>query len=132
MEIVRADDNPTQLGPAERFTGTVSIETVAPAYPGWPLSASIVHFTPGARTAWHVHPRGQVLYVLSGLGFVQRRGGPKELIRPGDRVVFAPGEEHWHGAVPDHHLVHLALTLTDDEGQTAIWGARVTDDEYRE
>jgi len=85
------------------------------------LSASSVHFTPGARTAWHTHPLGQTIYVLEGLGRAQRRGGPVEVIRPGDRVFFEPGEEHWHGAAPDRLMTHLAMLEVDDEGNNATW-----------
>jgi quercetin dioxygenase-like cupin family protein len=89
-----------------------------------------VHFTPGARTAWHHHPMGQTLYVLEGVGLAQRSGGPIEVIRAGDRVVFEPGEEHWHGAAPTRFMTHLAMSDVDDDGNSAIWGAHVTDEEY--
>ena len=93
-------------------------------------SASSVHFTPGARTAWHTHPNGQTIYVTEGIGLAQRRGGPIEVIRPGDRVFFEPGEEHWHGAVPNRFMTHLAMLEVDDEGNSATWGEHVTDEEY--
>ena len=94
------------------------------------LSASSVHFTPGARTAWHTHPNGQTLYVVEGVGLAQRRGGPIEVIRPGDRVFFEPGEEHWHGAAPDRFMTHIAMLDVDDAGNAATWGEHVTDEEY--
>jgi quercetin dioxygenase-like cupin family protein len=94
------------------------------------VSASRVHFTPGARTAWHTHPNGQTIYVLEGVGLAQRRGGSIEVIRPGDRVFFEPGEEHWHGAAATRFMAHLALLQVDDEGNNATWGAHVTDEEY--
>lgn len=94
------------------------------------LSAGSVHFVPGARTAWHTHPHGQTIFVTEGVGRCQRRGGPVETIRPGDRVVFAPGEEHWHGAAPDRFMTHLAMLEVDVEGRSAVWGAHVTDAEY--
>ena len=120
----------TTSGPSEWFTGAVSIDTVAAPSAGSRLSASSVHFTPGARTAWHTHPNGQTIYVTEGLGLCQRRGGPVEVIRPGDRVFFEPGEAHWHGAAPNRFMTHLALQEVDDQGSAATWGAHVTDEEY--
>lgn len=83
-----------------------------------------------ARTAWHTHPNGQTIFVLEGIGLCQRRGGAVEVIRPGDRVFFEPGEEHWHGAAGSRFMTHLALQQVDDEGNTATWGEHVTDEEY--
>jgi len=120
----------TNAGPAEWFTGVVFIDTVAAPSPGSRLSASMVHFTPGARTAWHTHPNGQTIWVTEGVGRCQRRGGPVEVIRPGDRVFFEPGEEHWHGAAPDRFMTHLAMLEVDDEGRSATWGNHVSDEEY--
>ena len=91
----------TNPGPAEWFTGAVYIDAVAAPTHGSRLNASSVHFAPGARTAWHIHPNGQTIYVTEGVGLAQRRGGPIEVIRPGDRVFFEPGETHWHGAAPN-------------------------------
>jgi quercetin dioxygenase-like cupin family protein len=121
----------TIVGPAEWFTGAVYIDTVAAPSGASRLSAISVHFTPGARTAWHTHPNGQTISVLEGIGLAQRRGGPVEVIRPGDRVFFEPGEEHWHGASPSRFMTHLAMLQVDEEGNSATWGAHVTDQEYR-
>jgi len=121
----------TGRGPEDWFTGTVYLDTVATPAGSSRLSAVSVHFTPGARTAWHTHPNGQTIYVLEGIGRAQRRGGPIELIHPGDRVFFEPGEEHWHGAAPDRFMTHLSLLDVDEHGNTATWGEHVTDDEYR-
>lgn len=129
MQITRSG-LATGSGPREWFTGAVYIDAVAAPTPPSRLQASNVHFTPGARTAWHTHPRGQTIYVLEGAGRCQRRGGPIEAIAPGDRVFFEPGEEHWHGADPDRFMSHLALVEVDDEGQAASWGEHVTDEEY--
>ncbi len=90
----------TNAGPSEWFTGTVYIDTIATPSGTSRLSASSVHFTPGARTAWHTHPNGQTIHVTEGIGLAQRREGPIEVIRPGDRVFFEPDEDHWHGAGP--------------------------------
>jgi quercetin dioxygenase-like cupin family protein len=121
---------PTMPGPDDWFTGTVFIDLVAAPSEGSRLSASSVHFTPGARTAWHTHPHGQTIYVLEGLGLAQRRGRPVESIRPGDRVFFEPGEEHWHGAAADRFMTHLAMLEVDAQGASATWGEHVTDAEY--
>jgi quercetin dioxygenase-like cupin family protein len=120
----------TAAGPSDWFTGAVYTDAVATASGVSRLSASSVHFTPGARTAWHTHPNGQTIYVLEGVGLTQQRGGPVEVIRPGDRVFFEPGEEHWHGAAPNRFMTHLAMLQVDDEGHSATWGAHVTDREY--
>jgi quercetin dioxygenase-like cupin family protein len=129
MQITRnaADTTP---GPGDWFTGDVYIDSVATPSDVSRLSASWVHFTPGARTAWHTHPNGQTIFVLEGVGLAQRRGGPIEVIRPGDRVFFEPREDHWHGAAPNRFMAHLALVQVDDEGIPATWGAHVTDEEY--
>ena len=129
MQVTR-NGVPTTPGPGEWFTGTVFIDAVATPSGGARLSVSSVHFTPGARTAWHTHPNGQTIFVTEGVGFAQRRGGPVEIIRPGDRVFFEPGEDHWHGASPDHFMTHLAMLEVDEEGVNATWGDKVTDEEY--
>jgi quercetin dioxygenase-like cupin family protein len=123
-------DQATGKGSAERFTGDVYIDTLATASPPSRVLASLVHFTPGARTAWHRHPLGQSLFVTEGIGLVQRRGGPIEVIRPGDRVYIEPDEEHWHGATPTRLMVHLALNEVDEDHVAAHWGDHVTDEEY--
>src|SRR5437762_3714686 len=129
MQITRSSID-TNRGPSEWFTGAVYIDAVAAPSPGSRVSASSVHFTPGARTAWHRHPNGQTVWVTEGLGHAQRRGGPIEVIRPGDRVFFEPGEEHWHGATRNRFMTHLAMLEVDDEGTPATWGDHVTDEEY--
>ena len=129
MQITR-NSLETFRGPEDWFTGTVYLDTIAAPAGGSRLHGVSVHFTPGARTAWHTHPNGQTIYVLEGIGRAQRRGGPVEVILPGDRVFFEPGEEHWHGAAPDRFMTHLALLDVDEDGNTANWGAQVTDDEY--
>jgi quercetin dioxygenase-like cupin family protein len=120
----------TTAGPSTWFTGTVFIDTVAVPSATSRVSASNVHFTPGARTAWHTHPHGQTIYVTEGVGVCQRRGGPIEVIRPGDRVFFEPDEEHWHGATRNRFMVHLAMLQVDEAGNSATWGEHVTDVEY--
>src|SRR2546430_9521403 len=129
MQVTK-DGVETAAGPSDWFTGAVYVGTVATPSGGSRLSASSVHFTPGARTAWHTHPNGQTIYVTEGIGRCQRRGGPIEVIRPGDRVYFEPGEEHWHGAAPDRFMTHLAMQEVDEEGSPASWGHHVSDEEY--
>ena len=120
----------TRVGPAEWFTGAVYVDVVAAPSDSSRVSASSVHFTPGARTAWHTHPHGQTIFVTEGIGRCQRRGGPVETILPGDRVFFEPGEDHWHGATPDRFMTHLAVLQVDEAGNSADWGDHVTDEEY--
>jgi quercetin dioxygenase-like cupin family protein len=129
MQITR-ESTDTVPGAADWFTGAVYIDTVATPSGRSRLSASSVHFTPGARTAWHTHPNGQTIHVTEGIGRAQRRGGPVEVIRPGDRVFFEPGEDHWHGAAPNRFMTHLAMLDVDEEGGSAAWGDHVTDEEY--
>src|SRR5271168_917324 len=129
MQITR-NSLQTATGPSDWFTGTVYIDTVATPAEPFRIQAASVHFTPGARTAWHTHPLGQTIFVTEGIGRCQRRGGPLEAIRPGDRVYFEPGEEHWHGAAPDRFMTHLAMLDTDAEGNIATWLEHVTDEEY--
>lgn len=129
MQITR-NSIETTAGPREWFTGAVYVDTVATPSAGSRLSASSVHFTPGARTAWHTHPNGQTIWVTEGVGLCQRRGGPVEVIRSGDRVFFEPGEHHWHGATHNRFMTHLAMLEVDDAGNGATWGEHVTDQEY--
>ena len=129
MQITRNADD-TGRGPADWFTGDVYIDAIAAPSDASQIGAACVHFTPGARTAWHTHPNGQTIWVVEGVGLCQRRGTPIEVIRPGDRVFFEPGEEHWHGAAPNRFMTHIAIVEVDDEGNPATWGAHVTDEEY--
>ncbi|MGY9046035.1 MAG: (R)-mandelonitrile lyase [Rhodobacterales bacterium] len=129
MQITRAGAQATNPGPAAYFTGEVTIEPVPT--PGAPsrVNAARVTFQPGARTAWHTHPYGQTLVILSGLGRAQTDGGPVQALNPGDTLFFAPGERHWHGAAPDSALCHLALQEAKD-GSAADWLEQVSEAEY--
>ncbi len=129
MQITR-NSLATNPGPSEWFTGAVYLDTLAAPSAGSRLSAVNVHFAPGARTAWHTHPNGQTIFVTEGIGLCQRRGGPVEVIRPGDRVFFEPDEEHWHGAASDRFMTHLAMLEVDEQGKSATWLEHVTDEEY--
>jgi quercetin dioxygenase-like cupin family protein len=129
MEITR-DRPPSVLGNADWFTGEVWVDPIATGAPPSRVRLVSVHFCPGARTAWHTHPVGQVLHVTEGVGLVQRRGGAVEVVRAGDTVHFAPGEDHWHGAAPGNFMTHLAMHEVDDAGSHVVWGDHVTDAEY--
>jgi quercetin dioxygenase-like cupin family protein len=121
----------TTSGPSERFTGAVYADLIASPSPPSQVFSTNVHFAPGARTAWHIHTRGQTVFLTEGIGRCQRRGGPVEVIRAGDCVFFEPGEDHWHGAAPDRFMVHISIVEEDDEGVDTLWGEHVTDEEYR-
>jgi quercetin dioxygenase-like cupin family protein len=129
VEITR-NSLETNPGPSDWFTGAVYIDRVAEPTGSSRLSASSVHFTPGARTAWHTHPNGQTIFVTEGICLCQSRSGPIDVLQPGDRAHFEPGEEHWHGAAPNRFTTHLAMLEVDDEGNPATWGDHVTDEEY--
>ncbi|MHB8234434.1 MAG: (R)-mandelonitrile lyase [Solirubrobacteraceae bacterium] len=129
MKITRntLDTNP---GPSDWFSGSVYIDTVAEPSEPSRLAAASVHFTPGARTAWHTHPNGQTIFVIEGAGRCQREGGPVESIGPGDRVFFEPGENHWHGAAPNRLMTHIAMHQVDEQGNAVAWGEHVSDQQY--
>jgi len=129
MEIKRSGSQPSGKGSANYFAGTVRIDPLfnAPT-PARALGASVT-FEPGARTAWHTHPLGQTLIVTAGCGWAQRWGGPIEEIRPGDVVLFAPGEKHWHGATATTAMVHLAIQEQLD-GKAVEWLEQVSNEQY--
>lgn len=127
MDIKRSGSRPSANGPADWFTGVVRIDS--PFDGGGHLSGATVTFEPGARTNWHTHPRGQTLLVVSGLGRVQRDGGPVEEIRPGDIVWFDPDERHWHGAAPDCAMSHIAIA-EKEAGEAVTWLEPVGDADY--
>ena len=132
MQITRSSID-TQKGPADWFTGDVYIDAVATPAGTSTFAAALVHFTPGARTAWHTHPHGQTIFVTEGVGLCQREGGPIERIRPGDRVFFEPGENHWHRAAPNRFMAHIAMQQNDESGRAGgmvSWGKHVTDEQY--
>ncbi|MCA0873787.1 cupin domain-containing protein [Seohaeicola saemankumensis] len=129
MEILKAGSRPTLKARSEWFTGTVWQDPVIEAPEPARLRALRVHFEPGARTAWHTHPLGQTLYVLTGVGLVGLRGQAPQVIRPGDTVWIPPGEEHWHGAGPETGMAHLAMQEALD-GSVAVWLEHVTDADY--
>ncbi|WP_260703147.1 (R)-mandelonitrile lyase [Edaphobacter flagellatus] len=130
MEIKRNGSQASAKGPADWFTGTVRIDPLFQTSDPARAQGASVTFEPGARTAWHTHPLGQTLIVLSGAGRVQRWGGHVEEIRPGDVVWFSPGEKHWHGASPTTAMTHIAVQEAL-EGKVVDWMEHVTDAQYR-
>jgi quercetin dioxygenase-like cupin family protein len=130
MKVTKTDRR-TVTGPPEWFTGAVYIDGLRDPDDQSAVGCAHVRFTPGARTAWHTHPKGQTLYVTDGVGLVARRGGEVQEIRPGDVVYIEPGEEHWHGATPDRFMAHVAIQEADNEGRVVTWLEHVAEDEYR-
>ena len=128
--VTRPGSQPSARGPAEHFTGSVRVDPLFPANAPSRMSGGSVTFEPGARSAWHTHPLGQVLIVTAGVGWVQRWGGPVEEIRPGDVVWIPPGVKHWHGAAATTGMTHIALQEHVD-GRVAEWMEQVTDEQYR-
>jgi quercetin dioxygenase-like cupin family protein len=129
MQITR-NSLDTNRGPSDWFTGSVFIDAITAPSDVSRFGASSVHFTPGARTAWHTHPHGQTIWVTEGIGLCQREGGPIEVIRPGDRVFFEPRENHWHGAAPIRFMSHIAMQQANDAGDVVAWGEHVSDEQY--
>jgi quercetin dioxygenase-like cupin family protein len=130
MQITRGGSQPSRKGPAEYFTGAVRVDPLFQAPEPARVSGGHVTFEPGARSAWHTHPLGQTLIITSGLGWVQREGGPIEEVRPGDVVWFPPGLKHWHGATPTTALTHIAIQEALN-GKNVDWLEHVSDEQYR-
>ena len=129
MQITR-NQLETTAGPEAWFAGDVQIDVIATPSPPSRIMGGVVHFAPGARTAWHTHPVGQTIFVTEGIGVCQREGGPVEEVRPGDRVYFEPGENHWHGAAPKRFMTQIAVQQADASGGHTTWGRQVSDREY--
>src|SRR5688572_6899279 len=129
QQISRAGAQPSAVGPAEFFTGRVRVDPVWPANENINASGGMVTFEPGARSAWHTHPAGQRLFVLSGVGLTQEWGKPVQVIRAGDVVWCPPDVKHWHGAMPTTAMSHLAVTGTL-QGRNVNWMEKVSDEQY--
>ena len=129
MEITRLGSQPSGKGPAEWFTGSVRIDPLFQPNGHRRAAAAKVTFEPNARTAWHTHPLGQTLIVVSGVGWAQREGGPIEEIKPGDVVWFAPNEKHWHGASATLAMTHIAIQ-EELNGKVVEWMEHVSDEQY--
>lgn len=129
MEITKLATKPSVKGPADWFTGNVRIDPLFDANQWRRGASATVTFEPGARTAWHTHPLGQTIIITTGLGWVQREGGPVEEVRPGDVVWFEPNEKHWHGASATNGMSHIAIQENLD-GKVVDWLEHVSDAEY--
>ncbi len=130
MDIKRAAERPTQLAPAEHFTGQVWQDPVIVGSAPSRMRATNVSFSPGARTAWHAHPVGQTLYCVTGIGRVQLEGEQVQELHPGDTAVIPPHTRHWHGAAPNRLFIHLAMSEINDKGEGTQWFEKVSDGEY--
>lgn len=130
IEVSGLESRSTFIGSDENFTGTAIINLFFGPREAARAAAARVMFAPGARTAWHSHPRGQRLVVTSGIGWVQQRGGERREIKPGDVVWTPPGVAHWHGATPEQSMSHIAIQEEQD-GSVVNWMEHVTDDEYQ-
>jgi quercetin dioxygenase-like cupin family protein len=129
MDIKRNGTQPSSKGSPDWFTGTVRVDPLFQAPEPARVAGASVTFEPGARTAWHTHPLGQTLIVISGRGLAQSWGGSVEEIKPGDVIWFAPGEKHWHGAGPTTAMTHFAIQEKLD-GKTVEWLEQVSDEQY--
>jgi quercetin dioxygenase-like cupin family protein len=129
--IVKAEDRASAQASPNWFTGPVWVDEIGSADQTSNVHILRVTFDPGSRTAWHSHPLGQTLHVLSGVGLVQLEGEAKQTLRPGDTVFIAPGERHWHGAASDRLFVHLAVQRVTDDGNEVTWFEHVTDAQYQ-
>lgn len=126
MKTIRAAETATQRGPAEWFDGEVWIQPVLTPDDSRSQRSAVVSFAAGARTAWHTHPRGQMIFILSGVCHTQREGIEIECLTAGDAAWFAPGEKHWHGAAPGHPMTHLAVQEADERGEVVTWMEHVS------
>jgi len=131
MELKRNGSQPSTYGPVEYFTGKVRIDPLFEAPNPARMRGASVTFEPGARSAWHTHPLGQILIVTSGCGWVQSEGQPKVEIRPGDVVWCPPNERHWHGATPTTAMTHIAIQEALD-GKVVEWMEKVSDEQYKD
>lgn len=129
MNIHPVGSRPSRRAPKEHFVGSVWQDPIVVAEAPARVVANLVTFEAGSRTAWHSHPLGQTLHVVSGVGWVQTAGGPIREIRPGDTVWIPPHEKHWHGATSHNGMAHIAIQETQD-GNSAMWMESVTDEEY--
>ena len=129
MKIVTPRDMQTAIGPIEWFTGTVWRDA-APVDDEPDVAVNRVFFEPGARTHWHTHPEGQILYIITGTCLAAKENEPPVEIEAGGVVFFAPGEKHWHGATPGTYMVHMAVNVANTTDGGTDWLEPVTDEEY--
>ena len=129
MQIIKSNSRPTRKASSEYFTGTVWQDSIIEAAEPARVRALKVAFEPGARTAWHTHPLGQTLYMISGTGLIGLRNEAQQLIKAGDTVWIPPEEEHWHGASATNSMTHIAIQEALN-GSVAKWLEKVSDDQY--
>ena len=129
MEIL--PKTPTVKAGSDRFIGDAWFDTIVRGEEPSRVRASIVHFAPVARNAWHAHAVGQTVHVTEGVGRMQSRGAVVIEIRAGDTVLTPPGEWHWHGAAPEHFMTHLTIYEAATNGAETEWGDQVSDADYR-
>lgn len=130
ISITRSGSQPSRKGSAEYFTGSVRVDPLFDAQDPARASGARVTFEPGARTAWHTHPLGQILIVTAGSGWVQQWGDPIQGIREGDVVRIPPGRKHWHGATAATSMTHIAIQ-EQLAGKVVEWMEKVSDEQYR-
>lgn len=130
MEIKRIGSQPSVKGPDDWFTGAVRVDPLFQRDDPARVAGASVTFEPCARTAWHTHPLGQTLLITFGCGWVQHEGGRIEEVHPGDVILFAPGEKHWHGASATIGMTHIAIQESLD-GKVVEWMEKVTDEQYQ-
>jgi 4-carboxymuconolactone decarboxylase len=130
ITITRSGSQPSRQAPTEYFTGSVRIDPLFQAKDPSQTSASYVTFEPGARSAWHTHPLGQILIVTAGTGWVQQEGGEKQEIKPGDVIWTPPGVKHWHGATAATAMTHIAIQGSVD-GKNVDWMEKVSEEQYK-
>jgi quercetin dioxygenase-like cupin family protein len=130
ITITRSGSQHPNKGSAEYFTGSVTVQPLFPAIEPSRTTAGKVTFAPGARSAWHTHPFGQILIVTEGTGWIQQSEGPIEEIREGDVIRIPPGVKHWHGATPTTAMTHIAIQ-EELNGKAVEWLEKVSDEQYR-
>ena len=129
MQITKVGSKPSAKGPDDWFTGSVRIDPLFDANDARRAASAIVTFEPGAWTAWHTHPLGQTLIIVSGIGWVQKEGSSVEEVHPGDVVWFEPNEKHWHGATASNGMSHIAIQ-ENLNGKVVDWMEKVSDEQY--
>jgi quercetin dioxygenase-like cupin family protein len=129
IKITPNGATPSVVGPPNYFAGHAVIDPLYPATEETRATTAVVTFAPGARTAWHTHPAGQLLIVTSGQGWVQEEGQPRRLINPGDVIWIPVGVKHWHGATATNEMSHIAVSYMRD-GKNVEWLEQVTDEQY--
>ena len=130
MELHKYDETKGFKGPEDYFTGNVKVGEPFKSGEFNDYQGAMVNFEAGARTAWHTHPKGQTIYIVSGEGRAQSEGQPVRVLRPGDVAWFPAGVKHWHGAAPDSAMSHVAIQSPDEKGEVVTWMEHVSDEDY--